>query len=557
MNKFTTGVFALFTMITFSSQAQNTVEQGKKFIIYERFNSAKEVLQKVVAAEPNNEEAIYWLGQAMIRSEESTAKDWADAKALYQSKLSVSNSQLLMAGIGHVELLEGKLPDAKNHFEAAVSLSQGKNIAVLNAIGFANGNPDAKNGDALYAIDKLNQATQIKKFNDPDVLVNLGDAWRRNDNGGEALNAYRRALEIAPNYARADYRIGKMYQSQGRGQESIFIEYFNKAMASDPLFAPVYSNLFNYYYETDVTKAAQYFEKWKANSDVDNKTCYYTAALKYAQGFFLEAINHADDCIKAEGDNPYPYLFGLKANAFNRLKDSIHAVESYAVYFKRQDPFKLATADYIEYAKNLLKLPGNEAAAGSLVDRAVAMDTLEANRIQYIKAIASVYETRKDYGNAAIWYKKILNFKRNPLKTDFYNVGYNYYRTTSFDSSISYFSKYAQKFPEDILGHFMIGKASWAIDTTLELGLPIAPFEKAIQIGSADSIKYKPQLIYCYKYFVAYNANIKKDKPAALAFIDKILALDPNDAEALGNKEALLKAPKTQPAAKPKPGTKP
>ena len=55
-----------------------------------------------------------------------------------------------MAGIGHIELIEGKKQDARNHFEAAVSLSQGKNIAVLNAIGFANGNPDQKNGDAAY-----------------------------------------------------------------------------------------------------------------------------------------------------------------------------------------------------------------------------------------------------------------------------------------------------------------------------------------------------------------------------------------------------------------------
>jgi hypothetical protein len=98
----------------------------------------------------------------------------------------------------------------------------------------------------------------------------------------------------------------------------------------------------------------------------------------------------------------------------------------------------------------------------------------------------------------------------------------------------------------------MIGKASWAIDTTLELGLPIKAFEKTIQIGAADSLKYKSQLITSYKYFVAYNANIKKDKPTALYYIDKILWLDPNDAETLNNKDALLK---TQ--SKPQPGNKP
>lgn len=557
MNKFTTGIIAVFTLFTSVAHAQNTVEQGKKFVLYEKFKSAQQMLNQLVTTEPNNDEAIYWLGQSMIRSDESTPKDWAAAKSIYQTKLSATNSQLLMAGIGHIELLEGKLQDARNHFEAAISLSQGKNIAVLNAIGFANGNPDSKNGDALYAIDKLNQATQIKKFNDPDVLVNLGDAWRKNDNGGEALNAYRKALEIAPNYARADYRIGKMYQSQGRGQESIFMEYYNKAIASDPAFAPVYANLVNYYFETDVPKAAQYFEKWKSYADVDNKTCFYTAVMKYAQGFFMEAINQADECIATEGEFPYPNLYGVKANAYNRLKDSVRAIENFAQYFKRQDPAKLTSGDYIEYAKNLLKIPGNETQAGTLVDQAVMMDSVETNKVQYLKAIATTYEGKKDYNNAASWYRKVLLIKKNTSKTDFYNVGYNFYRTGKFDSSIVYFTLFTQKFPDDILGHFMIGKSGWAIDTTLELGLPLAAFEKTIQIGSADSVKYKSQLIFAYKYFVAYSANIKKDKPAALMYIDKILALDPNDAEAIANKEALQKTPKSTPANKPKSAAKP
>ena len=80
------------------------------------------------------------LVSAMIDSDDRTAKDVQDAKALYQSKLTANpNSALLMAGIGHIELIEGKKQDARNHFEAAVSLSQGKNADVLNAIGFANG----------------------------------------------------------------------------------------------------------------------------------------------------------------------------------------------------------------------------------------------------------------------------------------------------------------------------------------------------------------------------------------------------------------------------------
>ncbi len=83
--------------------------------------------------------------------------DIAGAKALYQKTLmNNSNSALLLAGMGHIELLEGKDQEARNRFETAISISQGKNKDVLNAVGFAN--VQAKNGDADYAVQKLKQA---------------------------------------------------------------------------------------------------------------------------------------------------------------------------------------------------------------------------------------------------------------------------------------------------------------------------------------------------------------------------------------------------------------
>ena len=43
-----------------------TVDQGKKFLYYQRYQSAKDMLQKVLASNPNNIEATYWLGQALL-----------------------------------------------------------------------------------------------------------------------------------------------------------------------------------------------------------------------------------------------------------------------------------------------------------------------------------------------------------------------------------------------------------------------------------------------------------------------------------------------------------
>ena len=553
MKKFTLSLVWISLGFIGAVKAQ-TLEEGKKFYYYERFNSAKEVFQKLLVANPNNEEAVYWLGQSMIAPDDHTAKDIAEVKALYQSKLAVSNSQLLMAGIGHVELLEGKTADARNHFDAAAKLSQEKNIAVLNAIGFANSNPDVKNGDAAYAIEKLKLATQLKKFNDPDVYVNLGDAHRKIGDGGNAILSYQQALALNPKYARANFRIGKLYQSQGRGQESIFLEYFDKAIVDDASYAPVYANLFNYFYESDVTKAAEYFEKWQTHSDKDYKSCYYRAALKYAQGFFMDAIKMADDCIGAANGNPYANLFGLKAIAYNRLKDSVNTVLNFELYFQKQIPEKITSGDYFEYAKNLLKISGNEAKAGSFIDKAVAIDSVEANKIQYLKNIAQFYESKKSFKDAADWYNKIVAVKKSPSKYDLNTTAFNYFKGGAFQQAIDVFKISTEKFPDDPFAYNMIGKSSWGIDTTMQLGLANEAFEKTIQLSLIDTVKYKPQLLSAYRYFVAYNFNIKKDKVAALLFTDKILALEPNDVEANENRKVLTAPaakPKTQPAKKP------
>lgn len=566
MKKIKTGIMLIASMLFANMLFAQSIDDGKSFMYYERYKSAKDVFQKLLAANPANEEAAYWLGQAYIAPDDRSDKDLADAKALYLSKLTTNpNSPLLIVGMGHIELIEGKKQDARNRFETAISLSQGKSIAVLNAIGFANGNPDSKNGDAAYAIEKLKQATEIKKFNDPDVYVNLGDAYRKFADGGNAIVYYSKALEINPKYARAPYRIGKVYQTQGYGQEAIYMKYFNDAIALDPKYAPVYYNLFNYYYETNVSKAAEYLDKWLANSDDDPKACFYKASLKYAQGLFNEAISKADECITAGGTTPYPNLFGLKAYSYNRLKDSVNAKAMFEEFFKRQVPEKIGGGDYSTYATLLLKFPGNEAKAGELITKAVELDSVVNNKVSFLKSIAMVYENQKNYLEAARWYNKVLDVKKDYGKVDLYNAGYDFFRGLVFDSSVQVFNKYTTKFPDDAFGYYMIGKAYAAIDTTGVQGLAVPSYMKTIQVGEAapDKEKVKNQLMGSYKYFIEYYYNVKKRQDSALVYVNKALALDPADAQLIANKEFISKndpnkkQPATKPPTKPTPPTPP
>jgi len=366
----------------------------------------------------------------------------------------------------------------------------------------------------------------------------MGDAYRMLMDGGNAQTSYQKALEIDPNYARASYRIGKIYQTQGIGQEEIYMKYYNEAIAKDPAFAPVYKNLSDLYYTTNVTKSAAYLDQYLATTDDDPKNCYYRASMKYAQGLFKEAIVMAEQCI-AGNPNPYPKLYGIEGYAYNRLGDSLNARTAFAKYIEKADKTQVGMGDYSSYANVLLKFPGNDSLAGKYVDMAVALDSIEGNKVTYLKNIALYYESQKMYKEAADWYKKILAVKKDPTKTDMYYAGYNYFRAGFYDPAVEIFKQFGQKFPDDAFSYYMIGKAYSALDSTMAQGLANPHFQKAIEVGSVDKVKYKPQLIGSYKYFVAYFANIKRDKATAISYCDSVLLIDPADTEALNNKTAI------------------
>jgi Flp pilus assembly protein TadD len=566
MNKIKAAVLLLAAVVVTNLAGAQSLEDGKKFFYYEKYKSAKGVFEKLLAANANNTDAAYWLGQTLIAPDDN--KDIAGAKEIYRKTLEAnSNNALLTAGMGHIELLEGKTADARNRFETAVSLSQGKNIAVLNAIGMANSNFNNKNGDANYGIEKLKQATTLKGFKDPETYCLMGDAYRKLIDGGNAITSYQSALGINPKYARALYRIGKVYQTQGVEQKDIYAKYFDDAIAADPNYIPVYYNLYLMTYRVNVNKGAEYLEKYLTlMGDDEPQACYYRTTIKYAQGLFAESLTQADACIAAGGAKPDARLYGLKGYAYDRLNDSVNAVQAFKKFFELENPEKIGPTDIETYSKNLLKFPGNEQLVGTLVDKGAAMDTAEVNKVTLLKGMAVRYESIKNYAAAADWYKKILNIRRNPTKTDIFNTANNYSRGGNYQASLDNWALYTAKYPNETYGYYMTATTQAKIDTSMELGLAIPNYQKVIDLGEAqwatDSVKVKAHLLNAYKYFIQYQANIKKDKKAAADFCARYLTKEPTDAEVANIQKQLSapaaggRTPAPVPATRPATGTK-
>src|SRR5688572_23018376 len=137
MNMKKTLSFVIFSaFLTISAWAQS-IQDGVNHLYAERNASAKTTFEKMLASNPNNIEATYWLGQTHINANNPVA-----ARQVYEKALAANgNAPLLLVGMGHVELLEGKTNEARQRFETAISLSRGKkgdDANVLNAIGRAN-----------------------------------------------------------------------------------------------------------------------------------------------------------------------------------------------------------------------------------------------------------------------------------------------------------------------------------------------------------------------------------------------------------------------------------
>src|SRR6201995_924871 len=117
MKKITCSLIAI--AVSAGALLAQSVDQGRKFLYYQRYRSAKEQFEKLVTTNPNDIKAVYWLGQTYL-ADKSDKTGQEKAKALYQKSLASSNNApLLLAAVGHIELLEGNANDAKQRFENA------------------------------------------------------------------------------------------------------------------------------------------------------------------------------------------------------------------------------------------------------------------------------------------------------------------------------------------------------------------------------------------------------------------------------------------------------
>jgi tetratricopeptide (TPR) repeat protein len=538
MKKITT----LFFAVLFASNLlfAQSVDEARKSLYYGRTTSARQTLDKLVAANPKNAEAIYWLGQTLL-----SAEDISGAQKVYQDALNNGvNDPWIWVGMGHVELLQGKKDAARQRFEAAITAStqrKKENPDILNAIGRANADGPAASGDPAYAIEKLKKAAQLKP-NDPDILVNLGINYLKlgPDQGGNAYEQFTNANRIDPKYARGNYRLGKIFQSQGNTEK--FQEYYNAAISADPTYAPAYLELYNYYANRDVNKALEYLNKYMANADKDCATDFFQADYLFRAGKYQESLQKAQ-AMESGACKTYPRLKVLYAYNYDRLGDSLQARQNIESYLSTAPPDKVAPEDYQLAGKVLLKFPGSESQATGYLERAMNADTVAANRISYINTIIEMLGKTGNYKEQLNWYRKLIAAKPDVTARDLYFYSDAAIKANDLATADSVSRLYIQKFPDQPQGYAALAKAAIAADKDTTAGSAVPAVMQYIQwMEKTDKEKYKNTILSNYGYLVYVHANAQKDYAAALKDLEGILAVDPTNSYALSTAEQIKKA---------------
>lgn len=520
------GMIACATAI--STWAQST-QDGINLLYYERYNSALDALKKAVASNAADVNATYWLGQAYIKKDNVAA-----AKDLYQKALQGGmNQPLIWVGLGHVELLSGGDKNAaRQQFEQAITSTKGKrgaeNPEILNAVGRANADGNSTQGDAIYGSEVLKRAAAIDLKN-PDIGINLGLCYLKmgSEFGGQAVEAFTSSTMRNPQYAKAYYRMGRIYQAQNN-KESM-VDHYEKAINADPKFGPAYLSYFLYYQNKDVNEAKKYLDLYVANADADCDVDFFVADYLFRAGKNQESIDKAKT-MESGACGTDPRIKILYSFNYDRLGDSIQAKSNAEQFFASMPKDKIEPGQYEFAGKLLAKFPGSEMPAAEYLYKAMDADTVKENKLQYLISIASIFEKAKMYGEQLNTLIKIPVIKGSCTAPDYFKICSAARNAKSYPLLDSVSKEYISKYPEQTQGYSFNVSAAKAIDADTSKGLAIEPINAYNTVLMKDIEKNRKTIYNNYYYQLVYYAQYSKQMDKAIAVTDQMISLYPDPA---------------------------
>ena len=258
---------------------------------------------------------------ALQRADGKTLAQWRDAQELDPAATPPAHFLL-----GLNLLIAEDYEKALAHFKQAVEANPRGPMAWLPMAWLLMGYCYAERGRSAEAIEAYKQAIRIK----PDFAEAhcfLGIRYGMLGRNAEAIEAYKQAIRIKPDYPEAHYNLGVTHGELGRNAEAI--EAYKQAIRIKPDYAQAHCNLGVKYGELGRHAEAVEAYKEAIRINPDHPNAHYNLGVAYgnlgrraeAIGAFKQAIRIKPDHAQAHYNLGIRYLIaGSKGSALDEYK---------------------------------------------------------------------------------------------------------------------------------------------------------------------------------------------------------------------------------------------
>jgi tetratricopeptide (TPR) repeat protein len=523
-----------------------SLDQGIKMVRYERYNTAKSVLQPLAASDPI---ANYYLGLAELGSQNTNG-----ARAIFSK---YPNDPANMAGMARLAFASGNSAEGMRLAQAVVGMAKKKDVQpyvfAADAINYGGGDKQSP-ANITTAIDYYKKA--LEKTDNVDIRIGIADAYQKlQGGGGNAMTNYEDAVAKDPKNSLGYSRIGKLWYD-AHNYPSALIN-FQKAKEADPTNPLPYRDLANAYFQSGKYELAkQNIEEYLKLSDqtCDDKISY--ANILYLAKYYPEAISKMQEVLGSCGERPYMYR--VLGQSQYETKDYTNSVQNMRTLFAKSDPAMLLPRDYLTMGKLMIQLKHPDSTE-IYFNKAFTLDTTSAMKTENYRDLGELYKaqnTDAGYAKAADYYGKAVQSSKDPSNTDYFWWGTMSYYAKRYSEANRIFGELEQKYPSEASYTYWRARVLSAVDSEGKTGAAIPVYDKWLA-AVGPNYDRKTDLVTAYRYYAIYYYN-KGEKSKMNEYIKKITDINPNDALAkqlTGLSKQTGGAPAK--ATPPKSGTKP
>jgi tetratricopeptide (TPR) repeat protein len=545
-----------------ASFAQSLAD-AKKAIDAEQYQKATGMLKTLTTSQAKDGDVYFNLGNVYLAVDEVDS-----AKAIFtKGTLADPKNALNFVGLGHVDLYANNAAAAKANFDKAIELGK-KDYHTYMYVGKAYFElPEGYKPDWDAALANLMKADELEtKDKDPEVFIAMGDYWADKKDNSKAYERYSRATDIDPNIKRVKVQVARMIKmADGYADAETKVK---EVIAEDANYGPAYRELAEIQMQwslkdpTAEAKRTEALTSYKKYLDLTDKS--FDSRFRYAQ-FLVYAADWATlatelQTLKTDPSNPKNFIINrlLGYSAFEKKNFDVAVKNLSELFAKKEDASRIAVTDYFILGKAYQGL-GNDSLAILNITKGVELDTTKAEELALIGQ--KLYGTGKyDKAVAALKKSIALNSANRNIANNYYYLGLSNYFAYSAElkagkpgtkqlliEADTAFAKVNQlAATHDIDGAYLyrarIGKV--LDNTEAPTWLAVPHYLKYIEVltvlkpeKGAIPQNLKP-LTDGYNYLASYY-SATGDKEKAKEYLNKTLALDPQNVTATQNLKVL------------------